>query len=112
MPGERLRFCISGTLIFTPLLMTTSPGRWSAAHYEPKTHKLLPHSAEYLRKQTGLQDFVATAPLNLVCVAHGERMTDVSPEERRLYAYASGDGPWSRRFGRIADCAQAALARL
>src|SRR5579863_8477530 len=86
MPGERLRFCISGTFIFTPLLMTTSPGRWSAAHYEPKTHKLLPHSAEYLRKQTGLQDFVATAPLNLVCVAHGERMTDVSPEERRLYA--------------------------
>jgi nitroreductase len=54
--------------------------------YEPKTHKLLPHSAEDLRKQTGLQDFVATVPLNLVYVAHGERMTDVSPKERRLYA--------------------------
>ena len=33
-----------------------------------------------------MQDFVGTAPLNLVYVAHGERMTDVSPEERRLYA--------------------------
>jgi nitroreductase len=54
--------------------------------YEPKTYKLLPHSTEDLRKLTGLQDFVATAPLNLVYVAHGERMTDVSPEERRLYA--------------------------
>jgi nitroreductase len=26
------------------------------------------------------------APLNLVYVAHGERMQDVSPQERRLYA--------------------------
>lgn len=54
--------------------------------YEPKTHKLLPYMKEDLRAQTGLQDFVATAPLNLVYVAHGERMTDVTPEERRLYA--------------------------
>jgi nitroreductase len=35
---------------------------------------------------TGLQDFVATAPLNLIYVAHGERMKDISPEDRRLYA--------------------------
>src|SRR5271166_3425169 len=54
--------------------------------YEPKAHKLLPHMKEDLRAMTGLQDFVATAPLNLVYVAHGERMTDVTPEERRLYA--------------------------
>jgi nitroreductase len=54
--------------------------------YEPKAHKLLPHMKEDFRAQTGLQDFVATAPLNLVYVAHGERMTDVAPEERRLYA--------------------------
>jgi nitroreductase len=54
--------------------------------YEPKTHKLLPYMKEDLRAQTGLQDFVVTAPLNLVYVAHGERMTDVTPEERRLYA--------------------------
>src|SRR5665647_3660115 len=56
--------------------------------YEPKTHKLLPYLKDDFRAQTGLQDFVATAPLNLVYVAHGERMTDVTPEERRLYACA------------------------
>ena len=54
--------------------------------YEPKAHTLLPHLKDDVRAQTGLQDFVASAPLNLVYVAHGERMTDVSPEERRLYA--------------------------
>jgi nitroreductase len=54
--------------------------------YDPKGHALLPHLAADIRSQTGLQDFVATAPLNLVYVAHGERMQDVSAEERRLYA--------------------------
>jgi nitroreductase len=53
---------------------------------QPKTHSLQRHLSEDIRAATGLQDFVATAPLNLVYVAHGERMTDVSPEERRLYA--------------------------
>lgn len=50
--------------------------------YEPKSHQLQPHMKEDLRAQTGLQDFVATAPLNLVYVAHGERMTNVTPEDR------------------------------
>ena len=54
--------------------------------YEPKRHALLPHSSKDIRAQTGLQDFVATAPLNLVYVAHGERMQDISANERRLYA--------------------------
>jgi nitroreductase len=54
--------------------------------YEPKAHGLLPHLQSDIRAQTGLQDFVGTAPLDLVYVAHGERMTDISPEERRLYA--------------------------
>jgi nitroreductase len=54
--------------------------------YDPKAHVLLPHSADDIRAQTGIQDFVASAPLNLIYVAHGERMTDVSAEERRLYA--------------------------
>ena len=54
--------------------------------YEPKAHTLLPHLKDDVRAQTGLQDFVASAPLNLVYVAHGERMTDVSSEERHLYA--------------------------
>jgi hypothetical protein len=54
--------------------------------YEPKAHALLPHLPDDIRAQTGLQDFVGTAPLNLVYVAHGERMTDISPDDRRLYS--------------------------
>ncbi len=54
--------------------------------YEPKTHALIPHMQADIRAQTGTQDFVASAPLNLIYVAHGERMQDVSTEERRLYA--------------------------
>jgi nitroreductase len=65
------------------IYLATADGVWL---YEPKTHKLLPHTEEDFRAQSGLQDFVASAPLNLVYVAHGERMTDISPEERRLYA--------------------------
>jgi nitroreductase len=52
--------------------------------YEPKRHALLPQLSADLRAQTGLQDFVGTAPLNLVYVAHG--MQDIPPQERRLYA--------------------------
>ncbi len=54
--------------------------------YDPKQHALVPHSREDIRAQTGQQDFVGAAPLNLIYVAHGERMQDVAPEERRLYA--------------------------
>ncbi len=53
--------------------------------YDPKPHALRLHLATDLRALTGLQDFVASAPLNLVYVAHGERMLDVPPEDRRLY---------------------------
>ena len=61
----------------------TADGVWI---YDPKTHALQRHMKEDIRGLTGLQDFVATAPLNLIYVAHGERMSDISPEERRLYA--------------------------
>jgi nitroreductase len=54
--------------------------------YDPKQHALLPHLKADIRAQTGLQDFVGTAPLNLIYVAHGERMKDVAPADRRLYA--------------------------
>jgi nitroreductase len=53
--------------------------------YEPKVHKLLPHLRTDIRAGTGTQDFVGKAPLNLVYVAHGERMGDISAEDRRLY---------------------------
>ena len=54
--------------------------------YEPKQHALLPHLRADIRAQTGQQDFIGTAPLNLIYVAHGERMQDISPQDRRLYA--------------------------
>lgn len=54
--------------------------------YEPKRHALLPHLSSDIRAQTGLQDLVAGAPLNLIYVAHGERMPDITPVDRRLYA--------------------------
>ncbi len=54
--------------------------------YEPKAHKLVAYLSDDIRADTGRQDFVAKPPLNLVYVAHGERMTEVSPEDRRLYA--------------------------
>ena len=54
--------------------------------YEPKGHALRPHLRADIRAQTGQQDFVGTAPLNLIYVAHGDRMQDISPAERRLYA--------------------------
>ena len=54
--------------------------------YDPKLHALVGHLEDDLRAKTGLQDFVGTAPLNLVYVAHGERMQDVSAEDQRLYA--------------------------
>ncbi|HTS22117.1 MAG TPA: nitroreductase family protein [Casimicrobiaceae bacterium] len=53
--------------------------------YDPQRHALQPHLGSDIRALTGRQDFVATAPLNLVYVVHGERMTDVPPDERRLY---------------------------
>ncbi len=58
-------------------------GVWA---YDPTAHALLPYLPDDVRAQTGLQPFVATAAVNLVYVAHGERMTDISPEDRRLYA--------------------------
>jgi hypothetical protein len=36
--------------------------------FEPKTHALLLHAKSDIRAETGLQDFVASAPLNLIYV--------------------------------------------
>jgi nucleotide-binding universal stress UspA family protein/nitroreductase len=65
------------------IYVATAEGTWV---YEPAKHRLLPYGKEDIRAHTGTQDFVAVAPVNLIYVAHGERMTDISPEEQRLYA--------------------------
>jgi len=54
--------------------------------YDPKAHALMPHLKTDVRALTGTQDFVGGAPLNLVYVAHGERMPDISPVDRKLFA--------------------------
>ena len=48
--------------------------------YEPYAYALFPHSKGDIRGQTGKQNLVAAAPLNLIYVAHGERMEEVSLE--------------------------------
>lgn len=54
--------------------------------YDPELHVLRPHLPTDLRADTGQQDFVGSAPLDLIYVAHGEMMTDISAGDRRLYA--------------------------
>jgi nitroreductase len=68
-------------IIAIDIYLAMADGVWI---FEPKTHALLPHLAGDIRAETGIQDFVKTAPLNLVYVAHGERLLDNPPEERRL----------------------------
>ncbi len=53
--------------------------------YHPETHTLELHMPGDLRAETGLQEFAGTAALDLIYVAHGERM-DVPLPERHLYA--------------------------
>lgn len=59
-----------------------------AYRYDAQAHRLLLVSAEDLRRYTGTQDFVATAPLDLVYVADFSRMPDVSDEDRAFLAGA------------------------
>ena len=54
--------------------------------YRAKEHALQQLSGEDMRGRTGVQDFVAGAPLNLVYVADLSRMTQASEEEKRWYS--------------------------
>jgi len=54
--------------------------------YDPGTHALRLYMPDDIRAHTGTQDFVAIAPLDLVFVAHGERMGELSVPDRRLYS--------------------------
>jgi len=70
-------------IMVTDIYAAMADGVWL---YEPKSHSLQPYLRGDIRAATGLQDFVGTAPLDLVYVAHGDRMGDIRAEERRLYA--------------------------
>lgn len=56
--------------------------------YDARDHALRLVVASDLRAATGMQDFVATAPLNLVYVADFGKMVDASAEDRTFYASA------------------------
>jgi nitroreductase len=70
-------------VMVTDVYAVMADGVWL---YDPTSQALEHHLEADLRAQTGQQDFVGAAPLNLVYVAHGERMKELSAEERRLYA--------------------------
>lgn len=70
-------------LMVIDIYAAMADGVW---RYEPKVHTLEPHLQADVRADTGLQDFVAVAPLNLVYVSHGERLPELTADERRLYS--------------------------
>jgi SagB-type dehydrogenase family enzyme len=59
--------------------------------FEPNGHSLLKMGDEDLREFAGTQDFVKTAPLNLIYVSDHDRMTD-SDEEGRVFHSATDVG--------------------
>jgi SagB-type dehydrogenase family enzyme len=63
--------------------VTTAEG---AYRYDPPTHTLNRVAAGDLRHLTGVQDFVASVPVNLVYVADLERMSGASAEDKALYS--------------------------
>jgi hypothetical protein len=69
----------------TEIFALTADGAW---RYDPIAHRLEPRLAGDIRAQAGVQDFVATAPLNLVYVSDATHMTGVSREEQQRFAAA------------------------
>ncbi len=56
--------------------------------YDAASHSLKPVLPQDLRAQTGMQDFVGVAPVNLVYVADFSRMGNASDEQKGMYAAA------------------------
>lgn len=56
--------------------------------YDARSHALMRVLAEDIRIQTGLQSFVADAPVNLVYVADQSRMVEAEEQDRILYSAA------------------------
>lgn len=56
--------------------------------YDARAHALAPAAHGDLRPLTGVQDFVATAPLNFIYVADFSRMKDAGEEDRIFFSVA------------------------
>lgn len=63
--------------------VTTADGTY---RYDPPTHTLIKVAAGDLRQQAGVQDFVASVPLNLVYVADLDRMSGASADDKVFYS--------------------------
>ena len=71
--------------IESEIFVAAADGAWS---YDARAHRLTQVLADDIRAQTGVQDFVGAAPLDLVYVADGGRLQGASADEKRLWAYA------------------------
>ncbi|HEY6440242.1 MAG TPA: nitroreductase family protein [Acetobacteraceae bacterium] len=69
----------------TDVYAATEDGVW---RYDAIKHALVPQLAADVRGQTGVQDFVGTAPLNLVYVSNAEHLSGVPREEQHRVAAA------------------------
>lgn len=69
----------------TDIFAAMADGVW---RYDPIAHRLLPQLAADVRAQTGAQDFVGSAPLDLVYVSNAEHLSGVSREEQHRVAAA------------------------
>jgi len=70
--------------IETTIYVAAADGAW---RYDPRRHQLVQVVTDDVRVQTGMQDFVGTAPLNLVYVADGDRLEGAKGDEKRFWAF-------------------------
>lgn len=80
--GDRTAPCWRHVMVID-VYVAMADGVWV---YAPEQHELLPYLAMDIRAVTGLQECVGEAPVELIYVAHGDRMHDVAAEDRRLFA--------------------------
>ncbi len=69
----------------TDIFAAMADGVWL---YDAISHRLVPRLTTDLRGQTGAQDFVGSAPLDLIYVSNGDHLTGVSREEQHRVASA------------------------
>jgi nitroreductase len=70
--------------IESEIFVAAADGAWS---YDARAHRLTQILPDDIRVQTGMQDYVGSAPLDLVYVADGDRLQGVSADEKRLWAF-------------------------
>jgi len=69
----------------TNIFAAVADGVW---RYDPLAHRLMPHLNRDIRAATGVQDFVGSAPLNLIYVSDADHLGDISEVERHRVASA------------------------